>query len=179
MKFLKELHTKELNEAEDLSELPYDVMNELENHIRNGAKDMDKQIENALELVKEAYRVENVELPNPALKKAWDQFSKLIEYATQNLLKYRGIDGDWRMSTYMFREAVEKQKTFAVTVKKGDFISQTKLYSPDKESLIKYLTDELTDEELSPVLSEEGNQMQLKLRRMGVNQDLTITLTEI
>ena len=54
MSFLRELNrTSKLDEAEDLSELPYDVYNELENHIRNGAKDMDKQVKNALALVKE------------------------------------------------------------------------------------------------------------------------------
>lgn len=180
MSFLKELsRINRLDEADDLSELPYDVYNELENHIRNGAKDMDKEIENALELVKEAYKVENVELPTPAMKKAWEQFSQLLEYATTNLHKYRGIDGDWRMSAYMYRESVENDMRYAVTIKNGDSVEQSTVNTPTKESLIEYLTDTLTDGELTPVITEEGNQVRIGFRRMNVRQTLTVTLTEI
>ena len=140
---------------------------------------MDKKVENALELVKEAYKVENVELPQPALKKAWDQFSKLLEYATAKLFKYRGIDGDWRMSSYMFREHIEARKTFAVTIKNGDDVKQTTMYADDRPSMIKYITDSLTDGELTPIVTEEGNQVRISFRRMNVKQGLLVTLTEI
>lgn len=180
MSFLRELNrTSKLDEAEDLSELPYDVYNELENHIRNGAKDMDKQVKNALALVKEAYKVENVELPHPAMKKAWEQFTKLITYSAEKLLKYRGQDGDWRISAYQFRESFEAQKTYAITIKRGDNIEQGKINTTSKESLIEYLTDELTDGELTPVITEEGNQVRIGFRRMNVRQNMVVTLTEI
>ena len=180
MSFLSELNRcNKIDEAEDLSELPYDVYHELENHIRNGAKDMDKQVKNALSLVKEAYKVENVELPHPAMKKAWEQFSTLIEYATANLLKYRGVDGEWRISAYQFRESIETQKTYAVTIRHGDEIEQSKINSPDKASLVEYLTNELTDGELSPIITEEGNQIKIGFRRMNVRQNIVVTLTEI
>lgn len=182
MNFLRELNKQQINESGEagLSSIPHDVYNDLENHIRNGAKDMDKEVENALELVKEAYKVENVELPSPSMKEAWKQFSTLIEYATSKLHKYRGIDGDWRLSAYMFREHVETRSTFAATIKNGNSISQSTLYADDKESLIKYLTNELTDGETAPKITEEGNQIRIELSIMNVKQQgLLITLTEI
>jgi len=163
----------------ELEALPHDVKNELENHIRNGAKDMDKKVENALELVKEAYKVENVQLPTPAMKKAWSQFSELLQYATEKLHKYRGIDGDWRMSAYMFREHVEAQKKFAVTINTGSGVNQSVIEAEDKEELIDYLVDELTDGELTPVITEEGNQVRIGFKRMNVRQKMFVTLTQI
>ena len=181
MSFLRELNRSRMDEeaSGELEALPHDVKNELENHIRNAAKDMDKKVENALELVKEAYKVENVQLPTPAMKKAWSQFSELLQYATEKLHKYRGIDGDWRMSTYMFREHVESQKKFAVTINTGSGVNQSTISADDKDSLVEYLTDELTDGELTPVITEEGNQVRIGFKRMNVRQKLFVTLTEI
>lgn len=179
MNFLRELNSTALLESDDLSELPYDVVNELQNHIRNGAKDMSKDVENALELTKEAYKVENVELPNPAMKKAWEQFSSLIEYATQNLLKYRGIDGDWRMSTYMFREAINEIETFAVTIRNGESITQTTIQDKSRENIIRFLKKQLKETEFTLKTTEESNQITIALYMMGVKQPITMTLTKL
>lgn len=93
--------------AEDLSKLPKDVMSEIKANIRKGAEDLSQQWANALELVHRAYLVAGVERPDPSMETAWKQYEDNIIYAVQQLADNRGMEGDWRMSSAMFHEALE------------------------------------------------------------------------
>lgn len=116
MDLLKNLILTGINEEEDPEVLPPDVMSELQKNIRDGAKDIQQKWSNALELVHKAYEVEGVERPTPDLRKSWKQYEENLTYAVQQLAKYRGMDGDWRMSSAIFTEALEaKKKLFRVT----------------------------------------------------------------
>ena len=87
---------------DDLSKLPPDVVKNLENDIRRGAKDFDQAWSNALELVHKVYDVRKVERPLPSMKAAWNQYERLIRFAVDQLSKNRGADGPWR-STFADR----------------------------------------------------------------------------
>lgn len=113
MKFLTDLLT--IEEGGDLTELPHDVMSEIQGNIRKGAQDTDQDWANALHLVQKAYEVSSVERPDPSMAKAWKQYEQNIQYACEQLAKYRGIDADWRMSASVFHEAMAKQLTFRVS----------------------------------------------------------------
>jgi len=179
MNFLKEL--KYLGEAEDLTELPHDVYSELENHIHKGAKDMDKEIVNALELVKEAYKVENVDLPNPAMKKGWEQFTKLLEYATAKLLKFRGIEGDWRMSSHVFHESINNTTVFKITLENGDKQKTVKVKDSCIEDVANDMQSALTKLSKSNEvrIKYDGKTANLSLWQMKVRQPLKITIKEV
>lgn len=86
--------------------IPDDVMNKLKTHIRDGAKDLNIEWANALELVNKAFKIEAVKIPRPAERHAWEQYNELLEYAVKQLKKYReepDIDDSWRMSSKIFK----------------------------------------------------------------------------
>lgn len=113
MKLLNDLY--QLTEAkEDLSKLPEDVVKEIQKNIREGASDQEQMWANALELTHKAYEVAGVQRPTPDMKTAWTQYEENLQYAVQQLSKHRGLDSDWRMSSAMFHEAMEKKTTFRV-----------------------------------------------------------------
>lgn len=120
MELLKNLLITQVNEEEDLELLPPDVVSEIQKNIRDGAKDIQQKWANALELIHKAYEVAGVQRPTPDMRKAWKQYEENTLYAVQQLAKYRGMDGDWRMSSSVFYEAVNealvpKKKKFRVT----------------------------------------------------------------
>lgn len=77
---------------------PYQV-DEIEKKIREGAKAIEQNWSSALELVHKAYQVTGNERPTPLQKDLWKQYEEMIEFATKELSKVRGIDGDWRMTS--------------------------------------------------------------------------------
>lgn len=110
----------QINEEDDPEMLPPDVVSELQKNIRDGAKDIQQKWANALELIHKAYEVAGVQRPTPDMRKAWKQYEENTLYAVQQLAKYRGMDGDWRMSSAVFYEAVNealgpKKKKFRVS----------------------------------------------------------------
>lgn len=108
MKFLTALLDM-LNEAEaDITTLPDQVVSELRKLVRKGAQDLEQDWENALELVNKAYQVSNVRLPAPDQKGAWKQYEQLIKDGVMELKKTRGLDGKWRTTDTVIREAAEK-----------------------------------------------------------------------
>lgn len=116
MDLLKNLIATHINEEEDPEMLPPDVMSTIQKNIRDGAKDIQQKWSNALELVHKAYEVESVERPTPDLRKGWKQYEENLSYAVQQLAKYRGMDGDWRMSSAIFNESLDfKKKLYRVS----------------------------------------------------------------
>lgn len=108
-----------LEKGDALNALPEDTFNDIQKRIKDGAKDLDQYWANALELVHKAYEVEAVQRPTPDLKDAWEQYEENIAYAVEQLAKYRGLDGDWRMSSQIFREALEPRSSFRVFASSG------------------------------------------------------------
>lgn len=104
MNFLKELNdNKYLTEMDDNSALPEQSIKDLQKLIRSGADNSGKW-SNALELVHKSYSVSSIERPTPSMKSAWKQYETLISYAVQQLSKYHGQKGTWRMTSESFTE---------------------------------------------------------------------------
>ena len=112
MSLLNDLLT--LSEGSDLNELPPDVMSELQKNIRDGASDKQQEWANALALVHKAFEVAGVQRPTPDMKGGWKQYEELLQLAVSQLADNRGMDGDWRMSSSIFHEAMQKQVYFRV-----------------------------------------------------------------
>lgn len=98
---------KLFEKTNDLSALPEDVISEIKKLIRDGASDRSKKWANALELVHAAYKAAAVQRPTPDMESAWKQYEEMISYAIDQLAKYRGIDGDWRMTSLTMTEQAE------------------------------------------------------------------------
>ena len=111
MKFLNSLYT--LSEAKgnnDLSILDNGTIKEIKKNIRDGAEDLEYEWANALELVQQAYKVAGVERPTPSENGAWKQYEEMLQYAVEELGEARkDADSSWRMSSTVFREAMEKR----------------------------------------------------------------------
>lgn len=111
MDFLNSLYilSEAKNNKNDLSILPEDVIKELKKNIKDGASDLEQDWANALELVHQAYKIAGVERPTPSEAGAWKQYEELLQLAVEELADSRK-DGDssWRMSSTVFREAMEK-----------------------------------------------------------------------
>ena len=105
---------------DDLSKLPEDTVNELRKNITDGAKDQEQKWANALELVHKAYEVAGVQRPTPDMRSAWSQYEEVLQFAVEQLAKFRGMDGDWRMSSHVFHEAMENTNTFKITHSSGE-----------------------------------------------------------
>jgi len=111
MQFLNNLHTlSEAKSKNDLSILDDDVIKEIKKNIKDGADDLEYEWGNALELVHQAYKVAGVERPTPCEQGAWKQYEELLQLGVEELAKARkDVDSSWRMSSTVFREAMEKR----------------------------------------------------------------------
>ena len=96
------IQKESLNEKDDMSVLPEEALNAIKKNIRDGAKDLTQKWANALQLVQQAYKVANVQRPDPTMTGAWSQYTDMIAYAVKELADTRGLDGDWRMSCAIF-----------------------------------------------------------------------------
>jgi len=111
MQFLNDLYTlsEAKGKAKDLSILPEDVIKEIKKNIRDGATDLEYEWANALELVQQAFKIAGVERPTPSEKEAWKQYEELLQYGVNEMADARSYDNSWRMSSTVFREAMEKR----------------------------------------------------------------------
>lgn len=173
---LSELYAKMINEAkDDLSKLPEDVMNEIQKNIRDGAKDLEQQWFNALEVVHKAYSVAGVERPTPDMKEAWEQYEKNIQYGVEQLAKYRGMEGDWRMSSHIFHESMEKEFVFVITVITGESSRSYETKAPSIDYVIEYLKKNSRDYDID-VKRISNNEATLNFSLYNVKQNFKIRI---
>lgn len=140
MSFLQDLYM--IPEGEDFDALPEDVMSEIQKNIRNGAKDTQQLWSNALELVHKAYEVSGTQRPTPDMKGAWKQYEQNLQYAVAQLSKHRGIKGDWRMSSHVFHEALQKMMKFRVELNSPGFSTAYTTTARSLSELIGYIKRE-------------------------------------
>ncbi len=122
MKILRELAPSFLN-SKDLSALPDEMVKQIKKLIKSGAEDLQQDWANALALVHSAYDQTGTEYPNPDMKSAWKQYEENISYSVEQLAKYRGLTGNWRMSSSVFES--EQLTTFKIRHIHGDRVSET------------------------------------------------------
>lgn len=125
MKLLHELTKQPSFLKKDDSGMTEEMMKEIQKTIRNGAEDKDQKWANALELVHKSYDDIGQPYPSPDEKSAWKQYEDNISYAVSQLAKSRGLQGDWRMSSSIFRESESEDKLFKVKYIHGLRVSET------------------------------------------------------
>lgn len=88
----EEKQKKEVFVSPDVQEpFPEDTVSAIQKEINKGAKDIEQEWKNAVELVNYAFEELNVPVPMANLKKRWGQYNKLISYAVKNLADARGL----------------------------------------------------------------------------------------
>lgn len=143
---LQTLLPKEVTEGKDLTELPYDVVKDIQNNIRKGAADDDQDWASALHLVHKGYEVEGIQRPDPSMAAAWKQYEANIEYAVKMLVKYRSLDADWRMSQALVHEAMQRQVSFRITTEHGDkAVDNYTTKAKSLDDLIEFIKSRNTD----------------------------------
>ena len=160
MKFLQGLLN--VNEGNDLSRLPQDVMTAIKSNIRKGAEDLKQKWANALELVHKAYEIEGVQRPTPDMDAAWKQYEENLQYAVQQLAKNRGMDDDWRMSSSIFHEARQPRQQFSVRMDDNTFVVEGKSMNEIVNALAKKITG------LDVKVENLGESYQLSFSKWGV-----------
>jgi len=101
---------------EDMSVVPEDAFKDIKKNIKDGAADLEQDWANALELVQKAYSVAGVERPTPCMRGAWKQYEEMITLAVNELADVNKLTGNksWRMSSTVFKEAMEPRAKFRV-----------------------------------------------------------------
>lgn len=182
MSFLKDLHT--LHEADDpLDAIPEDAFAEIQKNIKSGAKDLDQDWANALDLVHKAYDVSGVQRPTPDLQNAWKQYETNLQFAVEQLAKHRGMEADWRMSSAVFHEALERKFKFRV-VELGD--SHSKGHEVEASSIediissIKKRTEGVHDVKITKSKDKENpNSVTMSFSKWGIRNNYKVRITQI
>lgn len=179
MSLISSLLKSRINESDDLDALPPDVMTEIQKNIRTGAKDVEQNWANALELVHKAYEVSGIERPTPDLKNAWKQYEENLTYAVQQLAKYRGMDGNWRTTSMIFTEAAlePKQKTFRVTYSGPDAGEGSTVVADSIDEVIRELTE--TPDGFEAKIHKTPQEAHITFSKWGIKKGGTITIRRV
>lgn len=134
-----------LLESATMTELPKQIVSELQKNIRDGAKDLTQNWANALELVNRAYAVARVSIPTPDKSGAWKQYTDLMSYAVAQLSSTRGRDGTWRLTPPLMKESlddegIDNRKRYFVTIPGEE---SCEIDGDDMDSIIDKLTNTL------------------------------------
>lgn len=89
---------KVFKETDPEAPFPNDTIAALKREINNGAKDLDKDWESALDLLDNSFASLKVPKPTPILKSRWAQYNNLISHSVAELYNARGLEGSWRTS---------------------------------------------------------------------------------
>ena len=107
---LQNLYKQSLYEdKDDLSIVPEDALKDIKKNIKDGAADLEQDWANAMELTQKAYSVAGVERPSPSERSAWKQYEEMLMLAVNELADAHKLSKDksWRMSSTVFKEAME------------------------------------------------------------------------
>lgn len=85
-------------ETDPMHEAPFpnDTISALKREINKGAKDLEKDWSDAIEVVNYAFDTLDVPRPLAHQKQRWEQYNDLIAAAVRNLYDARGFKGDWK-----------------------------------------------------------------------------------
>ncbi len=180
---LQNLYTQALAEdKDDLSIVPEDAMKDIKKNIKDGAKDLEQDWSNAMELCQKAYSVAGVERPSPSERSAWTQYEEMLMFAVNELADARKLSKDksWRMSSTLFKEAMEPRIKVRVvelsdTKGKGHTV-QVKNMEEVVDMVKKQAGDHGYDMEVA-----DGNEGRLTctFSQHGIKQNYRVTLQRI
>ncbi len=161
-----------------------DMMNDIQKNLRDGAKDLNQHWANALELVHTAYEVAGVERPTPDMSNAWKQYEENLQYAVTQLAKTRGMDGDWRMSSSIFREAMEyRQHSFRVTEIGDTFGGGVTVNGVSLDAVIHKIKKSITNDfDITVNMSTDGdnpNMATLSFSKFGIRKNYKLRIQQL
>ncbi len=180
MDFLKNLYSY-ISEAENnLDALPEDVMKELQKNIKTGAKDLNAKWSNALQLVHKAYEVSGVQRPTPDMPNAWKQYEQNLHYAVTQLSHFRGLKGDWRMSSSIFRESLEVKNTkqFKVVINHSNYSDSHIVEANSLDEVINSIEKKNKKINLETVIEKNEAEATLTFFEYGIRLNLKIFISE-
>lgn len=184
MSLLQEMHRICVAEATDpLDAIPEDALTEIKKNITDGAKDTEQVWANALDLVHKSFEVSGVQRPTPTLNAAWKQYETMLIYAVEQLAKFRGMDADWRMSSAMFHEALERQLKFRV-VELGDQHGKSHdIEAKSLDDIITHLKDRASssyDVTITKSKDKENpNGAVMSFAKWGIRNNFQLRITQI
>lgn len=169
------LALNEANEEVVDEPLPEIVVGELKSNIRKGAKDIEQNWKNALELVHKAYEVSSVRRPTPDTPQPWKQYEQLIQFAVRQLANTRGMSGEWRMSQAVTESALTEARIFVSVPGSVDMEVEAKNIDEVVDSIINITRRHGV---VAKVNSKNGEQAVLVLTRNGEELE-TVTIRDV
>jgi len=175
---------KSLCEIEDLASknvaadaLPPASMDSIQKSIRDGVKP-DKETgqyqkwANALHLVHKAYQINGIQRPVPNMKEAWKQYEENIQFAVNTLAKTHGMKGDWRMSSSVFREALQTAngEGLDVEVLNGDSTETFTVTAEGANEVIDSLKETATEDGYKVKILQEDDKRTITFWRNNVKK---------
>lgn len=91
-------HKPVFKETDPQAPFPNDTFAALKREINKGAKDLEQDWDNALELVDHSFKELDVPKPKLQQKERWEQYNRLIAAAVKELYDARGLEGSWRVT---------------------------------------------------------------------------------
>ncbi len=183
MQFLSDLYvlSEAKNKAKDLSILPEDVIKEIKKNIRDGAKDLDYEWANALEMVQQAFKIAGVERPTPSEKDAWKQYEELLQYGVNEMADSRGHDNSWRMSSTVFREAMEKRIKVRVYEVSDKFATGHTVEAKNMEEIIEMIRKQAGQKsfDMDVVGDPENGECVCKFSYQGIQRPYQVKLQRL
>jgi hypothetical protein len=92
----KDEHRPVFKETNPDAPFPNDTMSALKREINKGARDLDTDWKDALDLLDHTFRELKVPKPRPQQKARWEQYNSLIGETVKQLYNARGLEGKWR-----------------------------------------------------------------------------------
>jgi hypothetical protein len=164
--------------------IPPATMDALQKSIRDGVKpDKDtgqyQNWANALHLVHKAYEVNGIQRPTPNMADAWKQYEENIQFAVKQLSKTFGMEGNWRMSSSVFHEALEmaKDKGFEVEITEGESTTAYNVSADGAEDVITSLKETAHADGYKVKILEEDDTRTITFWRNNVKKKgFTVTI---
>jgi hypothetical protein len=154
-------------------------MSELQKNIRDGAQDTEQKWANALHLVHKAYEVAGIQRPEPNMGAAWKQYEENIQYAVEQLAKYRGMDGDWRMSSHVFREAMERRTTFRISSEGSKSKDTYQVQAKSLDDIIDSINTKNTDMyDIEVKKADDGRSATLLFSKYGIKKNYRLKIQQ-
>lgn len=182
MQFLSDLYTlSEAKSKKDLTILDDDTIKDIKKNIKDGATDLEYEWANALELVHQAYKIAGVERPTPSEGGAWKQYEEMLCLGVEELADARkDFDSSWRMSSTVFREAMEKRIKVRVYEVGDKFAKGHTVEAKNMEEIIEMIRKQAGQKAFDMDVEEhDPNSYTCKFSYQGIKRPYHVKLQRI
>lgn len=179
MNFLKQLYSCYESTESQLDKIPEDIIKEIQKNIKKGAQDVKLIWSNALELVHKAYEVTSVQRPTPDMPNAWKQYEKNLQYAVEQLSYYRGLKGDWRMSSSVFHESTQpysNDNLYHVVINTPSGSNMYTVRNQNIDKIISDIKESLTQYNMTTI--KNNDTIVLEFDQYGIRKNIKAIITK-